>query len=108
MGKSGIRNAYTTGRGQIVVRARAEIEEMKRSSRMQIVVSELPYQVNKATLVGKIAGLVKERRVEGITEVRDESDRDGMRIVIELRGGSQPWSSSTTCTSSRPCRAPSP
>ena len=90
MGKSGIRNAYTTGRGQVVVRARAEIEEMKRSSRMQIVVSELPYQVNKATLVGKIAGLVKERRVEGITEIRDESDRDGMRIVIELRGGSQP------------------
>ena len=90
MGKSGIRNAYTTGRGQVVVRARAEIEEMKRSNRMQIVISELPYQVNKATLVGKIAGLVKERRVEGITEIRDESDRDGMRIVIELRGGSQP------------------
>ena len=90
MGKSGIRNAYTTGRGQVVVRARAEIEEMKRSNRMQIVVSELPYQVNKATLVGKIAGLVKDRRVEGITEIRDESSRDGMRIVIELRGGSQP------------------
>ena len=90
MGKSGIRNAYTTGRGQVVVRARAEVEEMKRSNRMQIVVSELPYQVNKATLVGKIAGLVKDRRIEGITEIRDESDRDGMRIVMELRGGSQP------------------
>ena len=90
MGKEGIRNAYTTGRGQIVVRAKAEVEQLERSERMQIVVSELPYQVNKATLVEKIANLVKSKRIEGITEIRDESDRDGMRIVLELRGGSQP------------------
>ncbi|MCH8207024.1 MAG: DNA gyrase subunit A, partial [Chloroflexi bacterium] len=90
MGKEGIRNAYTTGRGQIVVRAKTEIEEIKGSQRMQIVVSELPYQVNKATLVGKVAQLVKDRRIEGISEIRDESDRDGMRIVLELRSGSQP------------------
>lgn len=90
MSKEGIINAYTTGRGQIIVRAKTEIEEIKRSQRMQIVVSELPYQVNKANLVEKIAGLMKSRRIEGITEIRDESDRDGMRIVLELRGGSQP------------------
>ena len=90
MSKEGIRNAYTTGHGQIVVRARAEAEEIKRSERMQIVVSELPYQVNKATLVAKIATLVKDKRIEGITEIRDESDREGMRIVLELRRGSQP------------------
>ena len=90
MGREGIRNAYSTGRGQIVVRAKADVEPIKRSSREQIVVSELPYQVNKASLIEKIANLVKERRVEGITEIRDESDRDGMRIVLELRGGAQP------------------
>ena len=90
MGKEGIRNAYTTGRGQIVVRAEVEVEQLQRSNRMQIVVSELPYQVNKATLVEKIANLMKTRRIEGITEIRDESDREGMRIVLELRGGSQP------------------
>ena len=90
MGREGIRNAFATGRGQVMVRANAEIEETSRSNRMQIVVSELPYQVNKAALVSKIAGLVKDKRVEGISEVRDESDRDGMRIVIELRPGAQP------------------
>ncbi len=90
MGREGIRNAYTTGRGQVIVRARAEIEETKRSRRMQIVVSELPYQVNKATLVEKIATLSKDKRLDGISEIRDESNRDGMRIVIELRGGVQP------------------
>ena len=91
MGTSGAREAYTTGKGQIVVRAVAEVEEMPRNaSRMQIVVTELPYQVNKAALVEKIATLTKNRRIEGVSEVRDESDRDGMRIVIELRGGVQP------------------
>ena len=90
MGREGIKSAYETGRGQIVVRARAEIEPMRRSSRMHIIVSELPYQVNKATLVERIARLAKDRRVDGISEVRDESDRKGMRIVIELRGGTQP------------------
>ena len=90
MGREGIHAAYTSGKGQIIVRARAEAEPMPHSSRMRIVVTELPYQVNKATLVEKIASLSKDRRLDGITEVRDESNREGMRIVIELRGGSQP------------------
>ena len=89
MGKEGIRNAFETGRGQVIVRATATIEEAKRSSKMKIVVSELPYQVNKASLVEKIAGLIKTKRLEGISEVRDESDRKGMRIVMELRSGAQ-------------------
>ena len=90
MGTTGIREAYATGRGQIVVRAKAEIEPMRRSSRMQIIVNELPYQVNKAALVEKVAGLVKSRKIEGISDIRDESDREGMRIVFELRSGVQP------------------
>ena len=90
MGREGIRNAYSTGRGQIIVRAKAEIEPMSRSNRMQIIVSELPYQVNKAALVEKIANLTKDKRLQGISEVRDESDREGMRVVIELRTGTQP------------------
>ena len=89
MGREGIVNAYTTGRGQIITRAVAEIEPMKRSNRMQIVVTELPYQVNKAGLIEKIAGHVKNKRLDGITEIRDESDRRGMRIVMELRNGAQ-------------------
>ena len=89
MGNEGIREAYETGRGQIVVRGTATIEPMMRSGRMQIVVTELPYQVNKATLIEKIAGLVKSKRLEGISEIRDESDRKGMRIVMELRSGAQ-------------------
>ena len=90
MGREGIRNAYATGRGQIIVRAKAEIQPMRRSNRMQIIVSELPYQVNKAALVEKIASLTKDKRLQGISEVRDESDREGMRVVIELRTGAQP------------------
>ena len=90
MGRDGIRNAYSTGRGQIIVRAKAEIQPMRRSNRMQIIVSELPYQVNKAALVEKIASLTKDKRLQGISEVRDESDREGMRVVIELRTGTQP------------------
>ncbi len=90
MGREGIRNAYSTGRGQIIVRAKAEIQPMSRSNRMQIIVSELPYQVNKAALVEKIASLTKDKRLQGISEVRDESDREGMRVVIELRSGTQP------------------
>ncbi|HEX9295643.1 MAG TPA: DNA gyrase subunit A [Polyangiaceae bacterium] len=85
-GRTGIEQAYRTGRGTIVVRARAVIEKMAgKSDREQIVVIELPYQVNKARLHSKIAELVKDKRIEGISEVRDESDRDGMRLVIELR-----------------------
>ena len=88
-GREGIKNAYTTGRGKVVIRARADIEETAKG-RHQIVVTELPYQVNKAALVERIADLVKGKRLEGIAELRDESDRQGMRIVIELRKDAQP------------------
>ena len=84
-GLEGIRSAYTTGHGRTVVRARTHIEEATRGGRYQIVVSELPYQINKATLVERIAELVRNKKLDGISEVRDESDREGMRIVIELR-----------------------
>ena len=84
VGKSGIRSAYTTGRGKITVRSRVEIEEMG-NNRQRIVVTELPYQVNKARLIEKIAELVKDKKIEGISDLRDESDREGMRIVIELK-----------------------
>ena len=90
MGHEGIRNAASTGRGQIIVRAKTDIEETNRSDRKRIVVTELPFQVNKAALVEKIATLVKSKRVEGISEIRDESNREGMRVVLELRGGAQP------------------
>ncbi len=85
-GTAGIHQAYRTGRGRMVMRARAEFEEMG-GGRERIVVTELPYQVNKARLVEKIAELVKERKLEGISELRDESDKDGIRVVIELRRG---------------------
>jgi len=85
-GRAGIIEAYRTGRGRIYIRARAEIEDIdKVGGRQQIVVTELPYQLNKARLIEKIAELVKEKKIEGITELRDESDKDGMRVVIELR-----------------------
>ncbi len=89
MGRAGIRAAYATGRGRIIVRCRAEIEEHSQG-RFRIVITELPYMVNKARLIENIADLHKERRVEGITDLRDESDRDGMRIVIELRRDANP------------------
>ncbi|MBW6477532.1 MAG: DNA gyrase subunit A [Chromatiales bacterium] len=85
-GAAGIHEAYHTGRGRIYIRARIEIEEMD-SGRQRIVVKELPYQVNKARLMEKIAELVKEKKIEGIAELRDESDKDGMRMVIELKRG---------------------
>lgn len=84
-GREGIRNAYTTGRGSIIMRARVMKEIQKRTDRESIVVTEIPYQVNKATLIEKIAELVKEKKLEGISDLRDESDREGMRIVIELK-----------------------
>ena len=84
MGRQGIYEAYSTGRGRIVTRARTEIEQMS-ATRTRIVVTEIPYMVNKARLVEKIAELVHERRIEGISDIRDESDRGGMRIVIELK-----------------------
>lgn len=84
MGRAGIQQAYRTGRGRIIMRARTEIEDMGHN-RSRIVVTEIPYQVNKANLVEKIADLVKEKRLEGISALRDESDREGMRIAIELK-----------------------
>ncbi|MFY8115080.1 MAG: DNA gyrase subunit A, partial [Rhabdaerophilum sp.] len=84
LGRSGIRSAYHTGRGSVVMRARATIEEI-RKDREAIIVSEIPYQVNKATLIERIAELVREKKLEGIADLRDESDRQGMRIVIELK-----------------------
>lgn len=90
-GRQGIIEAYRTGRGRIYMRARSEVEDIdKVGGRQQIVVTELPYQLNKARLIEKIAELVKEKKIEGITELRDESDKDGMRIVIELRRGEVP------------------
>ncbi|MGM9614166.1 MAG: DNA gyrase subunit A [Oscillospiraceae bacterium] len=85
MGRSGIRQAYATGRGRVVVRARTEFEEYGRDHRTRIIVTELPYQVNKRALVGAIAEQVREKRLDGISDLRDESDRNGMRIVIELK-----------------------
>ncbi|WP_278374438.1 DNA gyrase subunit A, partial [Idiomarina abyssalis] len=86
-GRSGIVEAYKTGRGRIHLRAQAEVEVDEKTGKETIIVTEIPYQVNKARLIEKIAELVKEKRVEGISALRDESDKDGMRIVIEIRRG---------------------
>lgn len=83
LGKSGFRSAYETGRGRVLVRSKAEIEE--HNGRNRIIVSEIPYMVNKANLIENIANLVKDKKIDGISDLRDESDRDGMRIVIELK-----------------------
>ena len=87
VGKRGIHEAYLTGRGSIQVRARTEIETTKKGDRQQIIVTEIPYQLNKSRLLERIAELVREKTIEGISDLRDESDRDGMRIVIELKRG---------------------
>ncbi len=89
-GREGIKDYLETGRGKIVMRARAVIEEKESSSKQQIVITELPYQVNKARLVESIADLVRDKKIEGISDLRDESDRDGMRVVIELKRDSIP------------------
>ena len=89
LGKSGIRDAYRTGTGKIKVRAVCEIEETKKG-RLQIIVSEIPYAVNKARLIEKIADLIKDKRIDGISDIRDESNREGMRIVIELKRDANP------------------
>jgi len=86
-GAQGIYSAYRTGRGRVYIRARVHVEDMDKRGRERIVVTELPYQVNKARLIEKIADLVREKRLEGISELRDESDKDGMRIAIELKRG---------------------
>lgn len=85
LGREGIKEAYRTGRGIIQMRARAMVEKDRRTGREAIIVNEIPFQVNKARLIEKIADLVKEKKIEGISDLRDESDRDGMRIVIELK-----------------------
>ena len=90
MGRSGIRQAYSTGRGRVIVRARTEFEEFGRDRRTRIIVNELPYQVNKRQLIKNIADQVREKRLEGISDLRDESDRNGMRMVIELKRDANP------------------
>lgn len=89
LGRSGIRKAFETGRGSITIRAKTRIEEQK-NGKSTIIVSELPYQVNKAKLIEKIAELVRDKKIDGITDLRDESDRNGMRIVMELRRDANP------------------
>jgi DNA gyrase subunit A len=84
LGKAGIYSAYSTGRGSVIMRGRATIEQMK-GDREQIIITEVPYQVNKATMIEKIADLVREKRIEGISDIRDESDRQGYRVVVELK-----------------------
>ena len=94
LGTEGIKSAYLTGRGSVVMRAVCSFEEIEggpnRHDRMAIIITELPYQVNKATLIEKIAELVKDKRIDGISDLRDESDRDGMRVVIELKRDAKP------------------
>ena len=90
MGRSGIRQAYATGRGRVIVRARTEFEEFGRDRRTRIIVNELPFQVNKRQLIKNIADQVREKRLEGISDLRDESDRNGMRMVIELKRDANP------------------
>jgi DNA gyrase subunit A len=90
VGRSGLMQAYSTGRGAILMRARATVETSKKGEKVAIVVTEIPYQVNKAKLVERIAELVREKTIEGISDLRDESDREGLRIVIELKRGEVP------------------
>ncbi len=90
LGSEGIKSAFATGRGRIIMRARTEIEEMSRGDRFHVVVTDIPYQVNKASLIEKIAELVRDGRLDGISDLRDESDRHGLRIVIELKRNAHP------------------
>ena len=90
VGRREIREAYTTGHGRVLTRGKAEIEALGRSGRQQIIITEVPYQVNKASMVEKIAQLARDKRIEGITEVRDESDRHGLRVVVEVRSSVDP------------------
>src|SRR5262252_5402285 len=86
-GTEGVREGYRTGRGRVVIRARTHIEDLEKGNRQAIIVDEIPYQVNKATLLARIGELVREKKLEGISDLRDESDKSGMRVVIELRRG---------------------
>ncbi|MDX5363179.1 MAG: DNA gyrase subunit A [Pseudazoarcus pumilus] len=89
-GLSGVHDGYRTGRGRVVMRARTHFEDLEKGNRQAIIVDELPYQVNKRTLLERIAELVNEKKIEGISEIRDESDKSGMRVVIELKRGEMP------------------
>src|SRR4051794_12201333 len=89
-GTAGVKEGYRTGRGRIVIRARTHVEELEKGNRSAIVIDELPYQVNKANLLMRIGELVREKKLEGLAEIRDESDKSGMRVVIELKRGEQP------------------
>jgi len=89
-GLAGIRSAYTTGRGIMQIRAKAEIETHAKTERQSIIVTEIPYQVNKKRLIERMAELVREKKLEGISDLRDESDRDGIRIVLEVKRGEVP------------------
>jgi DNA gyrase subunit A len=98
---------YETGRGLLKVRGRAGIEEGNARGPRRIIITEIPYAVNKATLIEKIADLVNDKKIDGISDIRDESDKDGIRIVVELKRGAIPRWCSTTSTSTRSWRAPS-
>jgi DNA gyrase subunit A len=89
-GLEGVREGYRTGRGRVVIRARTHVEDLDRGSRQAIIIDEIPYQVNKATLLTRIGELVREKKLEGISDLRDESDKSGMRVVIELKRGEVP------------------
>jgi DNA gyrase subunit A len=89
-GVTGVKEGYRTGRGRVVMRARTHFEDMEKGSRQSIIIDELPYQVNKANLLIRIGELVRDKKIEGISDLRDESDKSGMRVVIELRRGEVP------------------
>ena len=84
-GVAGVKEGYRTGRGRVVMRARTHFEDMEKGSRQSIIIDELPYQVNKANLLIRIGELVRDKKIEGISDLRDESDKSGMRVVIELQ-----------------------
>src|SRR5690606_32881923 len=89
-GTVGVKEGYRTGRGRVVMRGRTHFEDIGKGDRQAIIIDELPYQVNKKTLIEKIAELVNEKKIEGISDLRDESDKSGMRVVIELKRGEVP------------------
>ena len=89
-GTSGVKEGYRTGRGRVVMRGRTHVEKLDKGNREALIVDELPYQVNKKTFIEKIAELVNDKKIEGISDLRDESDKSGMRVVIELKRGENP------------------
>lgn len=106
-GIQGVREGYRTGRGRVVMRARTHFEDIDRGQRQAIIVDELPYQVNKRTLLERIAELVTEKKVEGISDIRDESDKSGMRVVIELKRNEVPEVVLNNLYKNTSCRTPS-